>query len=64
MELPAVLAHEANGDDCEAWVTESRTFDLALVRTRYRQFYGPGPGRVALHIEGVSEGHLVYEFTA
>lgn len=62
VQLPAVLAHEANGDPCEAWLTESHVFDLALVRTRYRQFYGPGPGRVALHVEGVPGEHLVYEF--
>ena len=61
-QLPAVLAHNANGDPCEAWLTESHVFDLALVRTRYRQFFGPGPGRVALRIVGVSGGNLLYEF--
>ncbi|MDE0082023.1 MAG: hypothetical protein OXT72_05185 [Gammaproteobacteria bacterium] len=62
VQLPAVLAHEANGDPCEAWLTESHVFDLALVRTRYRQFYGPGPGEVVLHIEGVSGEVFLYEF--
>ncbi|MDE0394320.1 MAG: hypothetical protein OYK82_06035 [Gammaproteobacteria bacterium] len=62
VQLSAVLAHEANGDACEAWLTESHIFDLALVRTRYRQFYGSGPGRVALHIEGVSGEVFLYEF--
>ena len=61
VQLPAVLAHDANGDTCEAYPTESRVFDLALVRSRYRQFYGPGPGRVALRIAGVP-GDLVYAF--
>ena len=60
--LPAVLAHEANGDPCEAYPTESRVFDLALVRTRYRQFYGSGSGKVVLRIEGVPGDDLVYEF--
>ena len=62
VQLPAVLAHNANGDACEAWLTESHVFDLDLVRTRYRQFYGSGPGRVVLSIEGVPGGDLVYEF--
>ncbi len=62
VQLPAVLAHDANGDTCEAYPTESRVFDLAPVRTRYQQFYGPGPGQVALHIAGVSGDDLLYEF--
>ncbi|WP_420636241.1 hypothetical protein [Candidatus Palauibacter sp.] len=62
VQLPAVLAHEANGDSCEAWITESLVFDLALVRTRYQQFYGSGSGTVVLRVTGVSGGDLVYEF--
>ena len=62
VQLRAVLAHEANGDTCEAWITESIDFDLALVRTRYQQFYGPGAGTVVLLIAGVSGDDLVYEF--
>ena len=62
VQLPAVLAHDANGDTCEAYPTESRVFDLALVRSRYRQFYGPRPGKVVLRIAGVPGDDLVYEF--
>ncbi len=62
VQLPAVLAHNANGDLCEAWLTESHVFDLALVRTRYQQLYGPGPGKVDLRIAGVSGDNLLYEF--
>ena len=64
VRLPAVLRHDANGDTCEAFPTESYAFDLALVRTRYRAVYGPGAGRVALLLDGVPEDSLVYEFTA
>ena len=63
VQLPTVLAHDANGDSCEAWITESLVFDLALVRARYQQFYGPGSGNVGLRITGVSGDDLVYEFT-
>ena len=62
VQLPAVLAHDANGDSCEAYPTQSRVFDLTLIRTRYRQFYGPGPGRIILRIAGVAGDDLVYEF--
>ena len=62
VQLQAVLAHNANGDLCEAWLTESHVFDLALVRSRYQQFYGPGPGKVVLRIEGVSGDNLLYKF--
>ncbi len=62
VQLRAVLAHEANGDACEAWITESIDFDLALVRTRYQGFYGPGAGTVVLLVAGVSGDDLVYEF--
>ena len=63
VQLPVFLRHEANGDSCEAWLTQSYTFDLALVRTRYREAYGPGAGRVALRLDGVPADSLVYEFS-
>lgn len=62
VQLAAELVHEANGDNCERWVTDTRVFDLDLVRARYQQFYGPGPGTVVLRVEGLPEGDLVYEF--
>ena len=62
VQLAAELVHEANGDPCEAWLTNTRVFDLDLVRTRYRQFYGPGPGTVVLQVEGLPGENLVYEF--
>lgn len=63
VQLPAVLAHDANGDSCEAWLTATHVFDLTLVRTHYRQAYGPGPGRVVPQIEGAPGHDLLYEFT-
>ena len=63
VQLPVFLRHEANGDPCEAWLTQTYTFDLALVRTRYREAYGPGAGRITLKLDGVPADSLVYEFT-
>ena len=62
VQLPALLAHDANGDTCEAYPTQSQVFDLTVVRTRYQQFYGPNPGRIILRIVGVTGDDLVYEF--
>ena len=44
VQLSAVLKHDANGDRCEAWLTETHVFDLDLIRSRYREAYGPGRG--------------------
>jgi hypothetical protein len=64
VQLAANLAHEANGDPCQAWLTVTYVFDLALVRTRYREAYGPGAATVVLQLDGFSGGPLVYEFVA
>ncbi len=64
VQLQASLAHEANGDPCQAWLTVTYVFDLALVRTRYRDAYGPGAATVVLQLDGFTGGPLVYEFTA
>ncbi len=62
LRLPVDLRHEANGDACEAWLTTDYVFDLTLVRTRYREGYGSGPGSVILQLEGVGPDSLLYEF--
>lgn len=61
VRLEGVFRHEANGDPCERWVTETWLFDLAPIRERHRDVYGPGAGVVLLRIEGVP-ARLVYEF--
>ena len=67
VQLPAVLKHDANGDSCEAWLTETHVFDLELIRNRYREAYGPGAGTVVLQLRGAPDVpdalvDLVYEF--
>ena len=56
------LAHDANGDACEAWLTEDYRFDLRVIRDRYREAYGQGPGEVVLLLDDASSGPLVYAF--
>ena len=63
VQLPVSLAHDANGDSCEAWLTEDYEFDLSLLRDRYRRAYGDGPGRMVLLLEGIPGGALLYVFS-
>ena len=63
VELAVSLAHRANGDPCEAWLTLDYEFDLTLIRDRYRQTYGTSAGQVVLLLEGVPDGPLVYSFS-
>lgn len=63
VQVAARIAHEANGDACEAYLTEDHRFDLTVVRDRYRDAYGPGAGAVALSLPNAPAGaSLVYDF--
>ena len=63
VQLPVSLAHDANGDACEAWLTQEYEFDLAPVRDRYHRAYGDGPGRIVLLLDGAPGGTLLYVFS-
>ena len=63
VQLQAVLAHEANNDPCQAWLTNSYAFDLDLAKSRYEEAYGPGEGSIVLQLDGAPGGELIYEFT-
>ena len=63
VQIPVSLAHDANGDPCEAWLTQEYEFDLTPIRNRYRQAYGDGPGRVVLLLDGAPGGTLLYVFS-
>ena len=64
VHLDVVLAHDANGDACEAYLTDTYVFDLTPIRTRYRERYGDVPGTVILVLQGVPNDtpDLVYGF--
>ena len=63
VQLPVALAHEANDDACERWVTEDRLFDLTPLRERYEEEYQQASGVIVLLLDGAS-GELRYEFPA
>ena len=63
VQLEVSLAHDANTDSCEAWLTGDHEFDLVVIRDHYRRTYGDGPGRIVLSLGGVPAGTLVYVFS-
>lgn len=48
--VPLLLAHDAYGDPCDAYITRTDTFDLQPLRATFRNAFGSGPGRVILRI--------------
>ena len=63
VQLPVALAHEANDDACERWVTEDYRFDLTPLRERYEEEYQQASGVIVLLLDGAS-GDLRYQFPA
>lgn len=62
VQLAVLLAHDANGDACEAWLTEAYRFDLRVIRNRYREAFGQGPGEIVLLLDDTPSGPLVCGF--
>ncbi len=45
------LYHDANGDSCDAWLSETLALDLAGLAQAWRDSYGDGPGQMTVHID-------------
>ena len=63
VQLHTSLAHNANGDPCQAWLTESYRFDLTPIKKMYQEAYGQKAGTIILHLEEAPDGELTYDFT-
>ena len=63
VQLPVSLAHNANGDACEAWLTEDLNFDLTPIKTMYQKAYQQEAGTIILRLKDAPNVELVYEFT-
>ncbi len=64
VQLHVYLAHNANGDNCEAYPTESYQFDLTPIKTMYQEAYQQEAGTIVLHLKDApKDTDLVYEFT-
>ena len=61
VQLEVALAHNANGDACEAWLTQDYFFSLAPLKTRYQEEYQQDSGAIVLRLAGAPDD-LVYEF--
>ncbi len=59
VELHAVLAHDANNDSCEAFLTEEYIFDLDVIKTRCQDRYRQDAGTVVLLLD---DRRIHYEF--
>lgn len=62
VQLRVDLAHNANNDSCEAWLTTDYHFDLSAIKILYQAAYQQGAGTIILLLEDVPNGQLVYEF--
>lgn len=63
VQLPASIAHNANGDTCEAYPTENYRFNLTSIKTLYQNAYRQEAGTIILRLKDAPDGELVYEFT-
>jgi hypothetical protein len=50
VQLRIVIAHDASGDSCEAWLHGELRFDLARVRQAYARAYRSRSGEVILQL--------------
>ncbi len=63
VQLHASIAHNANGDTCEAYPTENYRFDLTAIKKMYQTAYRQKAGTIILRLKDAPDGELVYEFT-
>lgn len=64
VQLDVSLAHEANGDRCRAYLTETYGFDLTPIKTLYREAYLEDAGTIVLLLRDAPEDvpDLIYTF--
>lgn len=62
VQLAVVIAHNANGDTCEAYPTENYRFDLTPIKRRYQNAYRQDTGTLILRLKDAPAVDLVYEF--
>ena len=62
VQLAVAIAHDADGDPCEAYPTEDYHFILDPIKARYKAAYGPGAGTIVLGLAHAQGGPLVYQF--
>ena len=62
VQLRVSLAHNANGDRCEALITEDYHFDLTPLKEAYLKGYQKDEGTIVLRLKDAPPSDLFYEF--
>ena len=62
VQLHASIAHNANGDTCEAYPTNNYRFDLTPIKRMYQKAYRQKAGTIILRLKDAPDGELTYEF--
>ena len=62
VQLRVSLAHNANGDTCEALITEVHHFDLTPIKEAYQKGYQTDEGTIVLRIKDAPPSDLFYDF--
>ena len=62
VQLRVSLAHNANGDICEAWITEVYHFDLTPIKEAYQKGYQTDTGEIVLRLKDAPPSDLFYDF--
>ena len=60
VQLEVAIAHDADGDPCEAYPTEEYHFILEPIKARYKAAYGTSAGSIILRLARAPDGPLVY----
>ena len=63
VQLRLSLAHNANNDSCEAWLTDDYHFDLSAIKMLYQTAYQQEAGTIILLLEDTPNDQLIYEFS-
>ena len=56
VQLAVAVAHDAHGDRCRAYLTETYGFDLTPVKTLYQEAYQEDAGTIVLRLQGGARG--------
>ena len=62
VQLRVSLAHNANSDTCEAWITEDYDFDLTPLKEVYQKGYRTDEGTIVLRLKDAPPSDLFYDF--
>ena len=63
VQIDVSIAHEANDDRCEAYLTETYEFDLAPIEMHYQQAYRRSEGAIRIRLLGPEPSGMSTDLT-